>query len=122
MADATVTDFPGVHRLIAKGVLVSTYTAVAGVTTCLPLTAPNYPDKTVSATGTWGSATLTIEGSNDGTTYETLNDSRGEGNPLTLTANNLVVIGENPRFIRPRTSGGTSTSLTIIFSSQSTRR
>ncbi len=122
MADAVVTSYAGPHRWIAKGVLASQWTTVAGSTTCLPVDAPHLPDKTVVATGTWGGATLIVQGSSDGVTYVTLNDSRGEGNAISLTADNAVTIAENPQYIRASTSGGTGTSLTVTITSQSTQR
>ncbi len=122
MADAVVTDYAGPHRWIAKGVLKSQWTTVAGATTCLPLDAPHLPDKTVQATGTWGGATLVVQGSADNVTYVGLNDSRGEGNAISMSADNIVTIAENPQYIRAVTSGGTGTSLTVTITSQSTQR
>ena len=122
MADSPVTSFAGPSVWIAKGVLQTQWTAWAGVTTGLPVTAPNLPDKTVAVHGTWGSATFVIEGSSDGTNYFTLNDSRGEGNPISLTADNVVMIAENPKHIRGKTTGGTNTALTVTITSQSPQR
>lgn len=125
MADTPVVDHVGVHSNgPARGVLTSTWSAVAGVTTCLPLDAPNFPDKTFTATGTWGSATLVVEGSNDGTTYMTVNclTATGEVTAASFTDNAVFNVIENPRYLRPRTTGGTSTALTIICTSQTTRR
>ncbi len=122
MADATVTSFAGPHTWIMKGVLQSQWTSWAGVTTGLPVEAPHLPDKTVAVHGTWGSATFVIEGSSDGTNYFTLNDTRGEGNPISLTADNIVTILENVRYIRGKTTGGTGTALTVTITSQSSQR
>ena len=115
-------DFAGTHVAVAKGVVQSTWTAVTGVTTCLPVDAPHLPDKSVIATGTWGSATLVVEGSADNVTYVGLNDTRGEGNAVSFTANNAVTILENFPYIRAKTTGGTNTNLTVTIISQSTQR
>lgn len=115
MADGAVTSFAGGTSAPCRGVLVTTWTAFAGVTTSIPISAPHYPDKTISATGTWGGATLVVNGSGDGTTYVGLNDSRGEGNAVSMTADNLVTILENPRYIQVKTTGGTGTSLVVTI-------
>ena len=122
MADATVTGFAAPSVAIAKGVLQTRWTTFAGVTTSIPISAPHLPDKTISAHGTWGSATLVVQGSDDGTNYFTLNDSRGEGNAVSLTADNIVTILENPRYIQVKTTGGTGTSLTVTITAQSGQR
>ena len=66
----------------------------------------NLTDRTVQITGTFtGSPTIVIEGSNDGTNYETLTDP--QGNALSFTAAGLEAISENPKYIRPRATAGT---------------
>ncbi len=122
MADSPVTSFAAPSVWISKGVLETQWTSWAGVTTGVTLQAPNLPDKTVAVHGTWGGATFVIEGSSDGTNYFTLNDTRGEGNPISLTADNIVTILENVRYIRGKTTGGTGTSLTVTLTSQSGQR
>lgn len=79
-------------------------------------------DKTVQVLGTFGAAgSVNIEGSNDGgTTWNILNDTRGEGNPLTFTATDMRSINENPDLIRANvTAGDGTTSLTVIIISSS---
>lgn len=83
-----------------------------------------YPDKTAQVKGTFGAGgSVNIEGSNDGgTTFAILNDSRGEGNPLTLTATDLRLILENAGLIRPNvTAGDGTTNLTVTIIAASTR-
>lgn len=122
MADTPVVDFAAPSHWISKGVMETQWTAWAGVTTGIPLVAPNLPDKTLAVHGTWGAATFVLEGSSDGTNYFTLNDTRGEGNPISLTADNIVTVLENPRYMRGKTTGGTSTVLIVTITSQSTQR
>lgn len=75
---------------------------------------PRMPYKTMCAQGTWGSATLVIEGSFDGgTTWHTLSDFNG--NALSKTANAVDSIAENALLIRPQTSGGTSTDIDVYI-------
>lgn len=80
-----------------------------------------FPNRTVQLTGTLGAGgSVNVEGSNDGgTTYHILNDSRGEGNALTLTALDTRKILENPGLIRPNVTAGDGTTnliLTIVAS------
>jgi hypothetical protein len=73
-----------------------------------------FPDRTVGITGTFGSATVTIQGSADGgTTWDTLHDYLG--NTLVYTTHALALIAENPPLIRAITSGGTSTSIVVTL-------
>lgn len=61
----------------------------------------------------YGSATLVIEGSNDGTNYITLNDPQGNALSFTTGLTKLEQLLEVPRYIRPRTSGRTGTDITV---------
>ncbi len=76
---------------------------------------PSFADKTVHVKGNFsGPATLVIEGSNDGVTWVTLTDPGGTA--LSFTAEDLKVILENPREIRPRvTAGDGSTDLDVFI-------
>lgn len=72
-----------------------------------------WPDRTVQLFGTWAGATIVMEGSNDGTNWATLRDPAG--NNLSFTANGLKAILENPRYIRPSSSGGAGTDVDVII-------
>lgn len=79
-------------------------------------------DKTVQVLGTFGvGGSVNIEGSNDGgTTWAIINDTRGEGSPLTFTTADVRAINENPDLIRANvTAGDGTTSLTVIIVSSS---
>lgn len=67
--------------------------------------------RSVQVDGTFGGATVVIEGSNDGTTYYTLRDP--QGNALSFTTANLKAILETTRWIRPKTSGGSGTVIAV---------
>lgn len=73
---------------------------------------------TFQVTGTWGvGGAMVIEGSNDGTTYFTLNDQANAA--LTLSANALKTVRDTPLYIRPRVTGGDgTTSLTVVAAFQ----
>jgi hypothetical protein len=67
-----------------------------------------YSDRSIQVTGTFGGASVTIGGSNDGVTYHALTST--DGTPLTLTAGALKQIVELPIFIKPRVFGGDGTT------------
>ena len=79
---------------------------------------PSFADKTVHVTGTFGGATVTIEGSNDGTNFVTLNDAGGSA--LSFTSAGLKTILENPLEIRPKTAGGSGTDVDVIIIARGT--
>lgn len=75
---------------------------------------PGNSDRSIQVAGTWGSATLVVQGSNDGTNWATLTDP--QGNALSKTADFIEMISELTRYIRVSTSGGNGTqSLTATL-------
>lgn len=75
----------------------------------------DYPDKTVDIQGTFGGATVVIQGSNDGTNYTTLTDTTDTALSFTAASGPKVIL-ENPLFLRASTSGGTGTDVDVILS------
>ena len=74
----------------------------------------DYPDKTVDVIGTFGGATVTLQGSMDDSTWSTMVDSTGTNLAFTA-ASTLKLIRDNPLFIRAITSGGTGTDIDVII-------
>lgn len=74
---------------------------------------PDFPDKTIQITGTFGAGgTVVLEGSLDGTNYQVLTDFTGAS--ISLTSAALLGVTENVLYMRPRVSGGDgTTSLTV---------
>lgn len=73
---------------------------------------PDFPEKTVQVTGTFG-GTLTMQGSNDGTNFFTLTDVLG--NNVAFTAAGAKKIHETPRYVRPSAGVGvTDVDVTLI--------
>jgi hypothetical protein len=73
-----------------------------------------YSDKSVQVFGTFGGASVAVEGSNNGTVWATLTDP--QGNDLLITAAKIEMVTEATAFIRPRVVGGDgSTSLTVAM-------
>lgn len=67
-----------------------------------------YSDRSVQVTGTFGGATVTIEGSNDGVNFFTLVDP--QGNNLSFVTAKLEAILELCIWIRPKVTGGDGTT------------
>ena len=65
----------------------------------------------------FGGATAVLEGSEDGVTYFTLKDKFG--NNISTSTAAMFQLEVVPQFIRPRTSGGTGTNLTVILTAKS---
>lgn len=87
------------------------------LTTAVPDGAPmewvEWSDRTWQATGTFGGATVTIQGSNDGTNWFSLTNASG-GAALTFTAAGGASSVELPRYTRPNlTVVGTGATVTV---------
>lgn len=71
----------------------------------------SYDELTVHVTGTFGGATVTIEGSPDDSAWVTMPDLNGT--LLSLTAASVEKVGPAPKFIRPQTAGGSGTDVDV---------
>jgi hypothetical protein len=79
----------------------------------IPVSAVGSGDRCFEATGTFGGATIVLQGSNDASNWYTLKDPGGTA--ISLTSTGLRQVLENPRYLRPLVSGGSGTSLTAIL-------
>ena len=68
----------------------------------------------VQITGTFGGATVTIEVSNDGTTWFALNDIKGDA--VSATADAFFDFTTAAIYVRPAISGGTSDDVDVRLS------
>lgn len=100
-----VTD-PGVNS-----VYIATWAAIGDADTCTAIPMSGASDRSIQVSGTFGSATLSLLGSNDGTNYIVLTDP--QGNAIAKTSAAIEQILELTRYIKPSTAGGTSSSLTV---------
>ena len=71
-------------------------------------------DLTGQVTGTFGGATITWQGSNDNTNWHPMTQKSGTGN-MAFTAAAVHTANENPAWIRPEVTGGTSVVLKGIM-------
>lgn len=98
---------PTIARVVAWGenshvVTWALLTAANAVGAAIEM--PGSSDRSVQIDGTFDSATVVLQGSNDGETWFTLTDP--QGNAISKTSAALEMISELTRYIRPSTSGG----------------
>ena len=67
-------------------------------------------DLTGQVTGTFGGATITWQGSNDNTNWHPMTQKSGTGN-MAFTSAAVHTANENPAWIRPAVTGGTSVAI-----------
>lgn len=79
----------------------------------LPFECPDFGDKTVTVTGTFGAASVLIEGSNDGTNWLPTQDFVGV-TPVSFAAAGMKVLASCPRYIRPTAGAGQTVTVIII--------
>lgn len=109
---APVTTFPFES---SQDVAVTTWAPMAADDDGEPVRLAVYSDRAIQIAGTFGGASITIGGSNDGETYHALTDA--QGNTLTLTSAALKAIIELPVYLKPRVFGGDgTTSLKVVLS------
>jgi len=68
----------------------------------------SYSDRTIQVYGTFGGATITVQGSLDGTNWFTLNDQ--SDNAMTFTTARGDSVQQLTRFIQPVLTGGDGTT------------
>jgi hypothetical protein len=68
-----------------------------------------FTDRSIQFAGTFGTGgTVVLEGSNDGTNWQTLTDP--QGNVISKTAASIEAVTEATRYIRPRVTAGDGTT------------
>ena len=98
-----------------RTVHVVTWTPFSATDTGQAYELPASADRSIQFSGTFGSSTMVLEGSLDGTNYETLTDP--QGNAISKTATGIEQIMEVTRYIRPRctvASGATITATLLV--------
>lgn len=89
--------------------LVSAWTGLQITDDGEPLVFSQYTDKSVQVSGTFGGASVVIEGRNaPGLPWATLTDP--QGNDLTITTAKIEMVAEATLEIRPRIVGGDGTT------------
>lgn len=105
---------PSLGGILNKGVLLLWETLTSananGDAAVLALADVNV---TITVDGVFGSATVTMKGSNDGANWHTLKDSAGDD--VALTAAGMVSLSDLPLYIKPTTAGGGGTQDLDIY-------
>jgi hypothetical protein len=113
MSTARTIDYP------AKGVARAQWADLDAGETGIAADISQWSEKTVQVGVAAGTSTITIQGSNDGTNYATLNakgDDADSSIPLSGLGVGIYSILENPRFIRPvAAAGDTSNQIVTIW-------
>jgi len=102
-------------ELIGERTIRVTWTGLALNDTGAPIDYPVYIDRSVQVKGTFGTGgAVTIEGSNDDATFNSLSDPRG--NALTVNTAKLEQVEDVSKSIRPNvTAGDGTTNLTVVL-------
>ena len=103
---------PSTDRNSINGAVILNY-ALANADTGSAFTLPIAVDITAQAVGTFGGATVLVEGSNDAINWNTLGANVGTN--LSFTTAGLRKAAENPAYIRASTSGGTGTAVNVVI-------
>jgi hypothetical protein len=88
---------------------------MAGTDNGAPFRLPCSADLTFQVSGTFGGATVTFQGSNDGTTWHGLSQKGIGTTTMAYAVNTVHACNETPLFVRPHITGGTGSSITVIL-------
>lgn len=80
-----------------------------------PISYPGAADRTVQIFGTFGGATVAMQGTLELSPTTWLPVTDAQGNAISATSNTLEAITELVRWIRPSVAGGTGTAVTILL-------
>jgi hypothetical protein len=97
----------------SRDIWLATWETMGNADTGLPVSMAGSSDRSVQMTGSFGGATVVLEGSNDGSNWYTLNDPTGT--PISRTSGGLKQIVELTRYVRARSSGGTGTDVDVTL-------
>jgi hypothetical protein len=98
------------------GVLQSVW-ALGNADTGTPDQLARFPYHSVQISGTFGGATVVLEGSDDGVTYFTVSDVQAQ--PVSTSSAKRYDVTDVPKHLRPRSSGGSGTAVTVTITSRS---
>lgn len=118
MADAASTPSANIATYGEGGALLTFgTTTVSGLATSKAADLSYWPAVwTLQVSGTYGGATWTLQGSNNNSTWFTLNDTTATPVPATFSVGDkLMNIKERPRYVRLISTGGTGTALVAII-------
>lgn len=98
-----------------NGGVTVTWPAMGGTDDGQPVDLSIYPDITVHVYGTFGGATVVLQGGNAAGQYVGLND-RQDLAPISFATNpGIARTLENPKFVRPLVTGGTGSAINVVI-------
>jgi hypothetical protein len=100
-------------RNTVNGAILLTWEALGNADVGGAHAVPFAADTTVQVIGTFGGATVKLQGSNNGADWFDLT-KKGGTSAASVTAAGGFAVNEMPAFIRPSTSGGTGTDVDVI--------
>ncbi len=103
------------NRDVVNGAIVLTWEALGNADSGTAFAVPFKTSITMQAIGTFGAATVTLQGSNDGTNWAPLQWKGKTATALALTSAGIAEAVECPAYIRPTTTGGTGTDIDVII-------
>ena len=114
----------GKSNFVQTGVLQSQWSAIPQSSTGTTDQLSRFPAHSIQISGTFGGATVTVEGSDDGVTYFTLtgeNPAGGADVAVSATAaTRFDVPNVVPQHVRPKVTGGDgTTAITVTITSKS---
>lgn len=109
---ATIT--PTIDRDSVPGAVLATWTGLATGDVGAGVPIAYAADMTGQVTGTFGGGTITWQGSNDNTNWHPMTLRSGTGN-MAFTAAAVHTANENPAWVRPAVTGGTSVAIKGIL-------
>lgn len=95
-----------------SGVRVRTWSNMTTGDVGEPIILTKFNDRTIHATGTFGGATVTLEGSNDGVEFLPMRDVFNA--VVSASSAKLITLTEVPLYVRPAITGGVGTSINLI--------
>ena len=97
---------------IGDGVVVAKWEGAAGSDTCLPISIPRYPDRTIQIIG--DATSVALHGSMDNSTFVALSDWLGAAISLAGATDDITVVAENALYLKPVVTGGSDTDIYIV--------
>ena len=105
------------HTQVGRGVHLYTWDMIDD-STGVGVSVPGAADKSVQVVGTFNTATISMQGSNDGTTWFELNAVQNFTTAISSTADatpGIQQIGENTLWVRPLEAGGAGTVAVTVY-------
>jgi hypothetical protein len=109
--DPSITDYPGTRY--ARGVFKIQWVGKSG-DTFVAADCSDFADRSVQIAGTFGDATVSVKGSNDGSNYLSLRNAL-TGNVIEKTSAAIELIAELSALIKPEVSGTTGANIIITI-------